>query len=146
MELIDDCLAQAGLTNAFSVIDEEDFLGAVDESDLYDALANGSFYRFLQSLMQPRTLPATYQKLADLGWTDDEIAKLVEGNVLHEASISLTYAINAGALSLEEYNEYASVPNQEISLLFYTDNAGGFLEWLQERMTVPKIDHAAFGG
>ncbi len=146
MDLIRDCLQRAGLQNAFAVLDQEDFLTAVDEAGVYDALANGSFYRFLQSLMQPRTLPATYQKLADLGWSDDEVAKLVEGGLIHEQPIALTYAINSGALSLGEFDQYATAPNQEIGIVFYTDAAGSFLEWLQERMTVPKIDHAAFGG
>ena len=146
MDLIDECLQQAGLTNAFSVLDQDDFMAAVDEAGIYDALANGSLHRFLQSLMQPATFPATYQKLADLGWSDDEVAKLVEAGVIKESPIALTFAINSGALSLSEYDQYASAPNQEIGIVFYTDGAASFLEWLQERMTVPKIDHAAFGG
>lgn len=146
MDLVKTCLEQAGLASAFGILDPEKFLGAIDDAGIYDALANQSFYLFLQSLMMPGTIPATYQKLADFGWSDDDIAKLFSGGVLKEEPVGLIYAINAGALSLSEYDQYADAPNQEIAVVFYTDGAGSFLEWIQEHMTVPKIDHAAFGG
>lgn len=144
MELISECLKKAGLTEAFRVISEESLLQAIDQADLYDSLANQSFYLFLQSLFRPGILPATFQKLHDFGWPDEEVAKLFAGNVLTEAPTTLINAINLGALSVEEMNTYGNVPNQEIEIIFYSEAAGAFLSWLQQNMTVPKITQDAF--
>jgi hypothetical protein len=144
MELIKDCLERAGLTKAFELISHDDFLGAVDNADCYDAMANGSFHRFLQSLLQPGLFPATWQKLANHGWADEEIGRLFEGKILVEEPATLVNAINNGALSLQEYNQYATAPNQEIKIIYYTDSADRFLTWLQSQMVVPYINDAAF--
>lgn len=144
MDLIRKCLEAAGLSKALGVVDHKEFLRAVDEAGVYDALANGSFHLFLKSLFHPGLLPATFQKLHDFGWSDEGISKLFSGHLLKEAPTTLINAINMGALSLEEHNEYANVPNQEIEIIFYSDEAGQFLAWIQENMTVPKISQDAF--
>lgn len=144
MELIKDCLERAGLTKAFELISHDDFLGAVDTADCYDAMANGSFHRFLQSLLQPGLFPATWQKLANYGWGDEEIGRLFEGKILVEEPATLVNAVNNGALSLQEYNQYANAPNQEIKIIYYTDSADRFLTWLQSHLVVPYISDAAF--
>lgn len=144
MKLIEDCLDRAGLTKAFELIANEDILAAADGAGCYDALANGSFYRLLQGFLQPGLFPATWQKLANHGWDDEEIGRLFEGKVLVEEPATLINAINNGALSLQEYNQYANAPNQEIRIIYYTENADQFLTWLQVHLVVPYINDAAF--
>ena len=145
-ELLQDAVVNAGLSNALSMIDPEEFLQQLDEAHAQDAVSNGSLFRFLQAITQLNTVPATWQKLATIGWTDDEVAGLVEGNLLEEGETTLISAINRGALSLNEYNEFAAYPNQEVEVFFYTEGAQKLIAWMQEYVTLPKISSGAYGG
>jgi len=143
-DLLNKAIQQAGVARAFEIVDLEEFLGEIDRADAYDALANGSFHRFLESIVQPYVIPATWQKLANLEWTDDEISGLVDGGLLTEAPATLIAAINMGALSKSEYDEFANYPNQEIEIFFYAKPAYILASWLQEKVTLPKISNDAF--
>ena len=145
-ELLQKSIHDAGVARAFEVVDLEGMLGEIDKADAYDSLANGSFHRFLESIVQPHIMPATWQKLANLGWTDDEIAGLVDGGLIVEAPATLVAAINMGALSKNEYDEFANYPNQEIEIFYYAKPAYVILSWLQGKVTLPKIDKEAFSG
>jgi hypothetical protein len=143
-ELLQDAIKRARLARAFEVVNLNDFLVEIDGADAYDALANGSFHRFLESIVLPHIMPATWQKLADLGWTDDEISGLIDGGLLTESATTLVSAVNLGALSRNEYDEFANYPNQEVELLFYAKPAYKLLSWLQGTLTLPKINKEAF--
>ncbi len=143
-QLLSDALEKAGLSNAFSVIELDALFQELERVDVQAALANESIYRFFQGIVQPRTLPATWQKLADLGWSDEEVSGLVDGNLLQEAPQTLVSVINAGALSLDEYNEFANYPNQEVRVFYYTPNAQQLISWLQGNVVLPKISQDAY--
>jgi hypothetical protein len=143
-DLLQQAIHQAGIARAFEVLDLDDFLGVIDQADVYDTLANGSFYRFLESIVQPSTFPATWQKLSDLDWSDDDIAGLVDGGLIVEAASTLIAAINMGALSRTEYDEFSNYPNQEVEIFFYAKPSYDILSWLQGKVTLPKISKDAF--
>ena len=143
-ELLQKAISDAGLARAFEVVNLEEFLGEIDRADAYDALANGSFYRFLESIVMVNVMPATWQKLADLGWSDDDIGGLIDGNILTEGPTTLVAAINLGALSRDEYDEFANYPNQEIQILYFAKAAYTIISWLQGTVTLPKISKDAF--
>jgi hypothetical protein len=121
-------------------------LAAVESAGLDASIQNGSFFRFLEASLRPYTIPATWQKLADLGWADDEVSGLVAGNVLVESPTTLVSAINLGALSIDEFNEFARYPNQEVEIFYYSAKVKRVLAFLREQMTLPKLGHDAFAG
>jgi len=143
-DLLKKAIRAAGIARAFEVLDPDDFLGAIDQANAYDSLANGSFHRFLESIIRPTIMPATWQKLADLGWSDDEIAGLVDGGLITEAPATLVSAINAGALSKNEYDEFANYPNQEVEIFYYDKPAYIINSWLQGKVMLPKINKDAY--
>ena len=143
-DLLKKAIHAAGLARAFEVVDLEEMLGEIDRANAYDSLANGSFHRFLESIVRPNIMPATWQKLADMGWSDDEIAGLVDGGLITEAPATLVSAINLGALSRDEYDEFANYPNQEVEIFYYAKPAYVILSWLQGKVILPKIDKDAF--
>lgn len=143
-ELVNEAIERAGLTKAFEVLDKHEFSGVINRAKAYDALANGSFYRFLESIIRPGAIPATWQKLANMGWSDDEITGLIDGNIIKEDPTTLMSVINSGALTTQEFNEFANYPNQEVDILYYTKNAKKILGWLQEHLAMPKIGNESF--
>lgn len=143
-DLLKRAIHDAGIARAFEVIDIEEMMATIDRADAYDSLANGSFHRFLESIVRPNILPATWQKLADLGWSDDEIAGLVDGGLITEAPATLIAAINVGALSKNEYDEFANFPNQEVEIFYYDKPAYVINSWLQGKVTLPKISSDAY--
>lgn len=143
-ELIKEAIEKAGLTKAFEVLDPREFGGVVDRAGAYDALANDSFHRFLESVIRPGTFPATWQKLANIGWTDDEITGLIDAKLIKEDPTTLMSVINSGALTTKEFNEFANYPNQEVDILYYTKDAKKILGWLQGHLAMPKIGNEAF--
>jgi hypothetical protein len=146
VELLRQAIEQAGLTKSFELIDLENFLSVVEATGIDDSLQNGSFSRFLEATLRPHALPATWQKLADLGWSDDEISGLVAGSILKESPTTLVSAINLGALSVDEFNEFARFPNQEVEIFYYAPRVKKVLAFLREHMTLPKIGLDAFAG
>jgi len=143
-QLLSDAIDKAGLSNAFSVVDLDALLEELENANVQDALANGSFHRFLQGIVQLNTIPATWQKLSDLGWSDEDIAGLVDGKLLEEEAETLVSVINSGALSLGEYNEFANYPNQEVRVFYYTPNARRLITWFQGKVVLPKISQEAY--
>lgn len=143
-ELLRDSIDKAGLSNAFSVVDLDALFEELEKADVHTALANDSIYRFFQGIIQLNTLPATWQKLSDLGWSDEEISGLVDGNLFVESPQTLVSVINSGALSLDEYNEFANYPNQEVRVFSYTPNAHQIISWLQGKVVLPKIGQDAY--
>jgi len=143
-ELLQEAIRKARLSRAFEVVNLDDFLAEIDGAGAYDALANESFYRFLESIVMSHIMPATWQKLADLGWSDDEISGLVDGGLITESPTTLVAAVNLGALSRNEYDEFANYPNQEVELLFFGKPAYKLISWLQGTLTLPKINKDAF--
>jgi len=135
---------KAGLRRALEGVDPSKLLRVVEKYKADDAIVDQSFYRFLESLVRPYTVPATWQKLADLGWSDDEVSSLLATNLLKMEPTTLKTAIGSGALSLDEYNEFSSYPNQEVDILYYGKNARAILAWLRKRVTLPKIAEEAF--
>jgi hypothetical protein len=146
VELLKQAIEQAGLTKSFELIDLDKFLSVIESVGIDDSIQNGSFYRFLEATLRPHVIPATWQKLADLGWSDDDIAGLVSGNILTESSATLVSAINLGALSVDEFNEFARFPNQEVEIFYYSNKVKKVLAFLREHMTLPKIGLDAFAG
>jgi len=143
-DLLKKAIHSAGVARAFEVIDLDDMLGAIDQANAYDSLANGSFHRFLESIVRPNIMPATWQKLADLGWSDDEIAGLVDGGLITEAPATLIAAINMGALSRDEYDEFANYPNQEVEIFYYDKPAYVINSWLQGKVMLPKVNSDSY--
>lgn len=109
-----------------------------------NAVANDSFHRFLEAIIIANVIPATWQKLADMGWDDGEIGDLVDAGLLMEDSTTLIAAINSGALSLREFNEFATYPNQEVEIFYFTPEAHDLVTWLQGQVTMPKIGKHAY--
>ena len=143
-DLLRKAIHDAGIARAFEVLDLEEMLGEIDRANAYDALANGSFYRYLESIVRPNVMPATWQKLADMGWSDDDVAGLVDGGLIVEGPATLVSAINLGALSRDEYDEFANYGNQEIEIFYYAKPAYMILSWLQGKVVLPKINKDAF--
>lgn len=135
---------QTGIHKALSVVDLQNLLSAVESVGVDAAVTNGSFYRFLESILRPYVIPATWQKLSDLGWSDDEIAGLVDSGILKEAPTTLVSAINLGALSVDEFNEFSGYPNQEVDIFYYSPRVKQLLAFLRERMTLPKLSPESF--
>lgn len=143
-DLLKRAIHDAGIARAFEVIDLDEMLGEIDRANAYDSLANGSFYRFLESIVRPNIFPATWQKLVDMGWSDDEVAGLVDGGLIVEAPATLVAAINVGALSRDEYDEFANYPNQEVEIFYYNKPAYIINSWLQGKVVLPKIHSDAY--
>ena len=143
-DLLRRAIHAAGLARAFEVLDLDDFLGEIDRANVYDALANGSFHRFLESIVRTNIMPATWQKLADMGWSDDDVAGLVDGGLITEAPATLISAINMGALSRDEYDEFANYPNQEVEIFYYAKPAYQLIASLQGKVMLPKVNKDAF--
>ena len=137
---------KAGIANAMSVIDLDAFTGIIDENKAEDAVDQGCFYRFLQSIIQRSTFPASWQKLSDLGWADDEVTCLVDSNLLEESATTLMATISSGALSINEFNEFAGYPNQEVNIFYFTENSQKIIAWLNDSLPVPKVDEDTFVG
>ena len=146
VEMLEREVARAGLTQAFEVIDMGAFFNAVESAGIEQSVQNGTFYRFLETILRPFTVPATWQKLADLGWADDDVSGLVAATVLTESSTTLVSAIHLGALSVDEFNEFARYPNQEVEIFYYSAKVKRLLAFLREQMTLPKISLDAFSG
>jgi hypothetical protein len=144
LELLKHEIDKTGLSQAFSVLDLNDLLGVIEETKVDASLVNESFYRLLESFMRPYYFPATWQKLADLGWSDDEISGLVDSGLLQESPTTLVSAINLGALSVDEFNEFSGYPNQEVDIFYYAARVKQILAFLREKMTLPRINADAF--
>lgn len=144
IDLLKKEIDQTGLTRAFDVLDLKEFVHAIEAAGIDESLTNGSFYRFLESVLRPYTVPATWQKLADLGWSDSEISGLVDSGILKESPTTLVSAINLGALSVDEFNEFSSYPNQEVDIFYYSNGIKKLLAFLREKMTLPKLSPDAF--
>lgn len=142
--LIRDEIDKSGLRRALEDVDTSKLLKVVEKHKADDTLVDQSFYRFLESLVRPATLPATWQKLADLGWADDEVSSLIATDLLKVVPTTLSTAIGSGALSLDEYNEFSSYPNQEVDIIYYGKNARAILAWLRKQIMLPKIAEEAF--
>lgn len=145
-EMLQREIERAGLAKSFSVLDLAHFFDVVEAAGIDESIHNGSFFRFLEASLQPYVIPATWQKLADLGWADDEVSGLVSGHVLVESPTTLVSAINLGALSLDEFNEFSYYPNQEVDIFYYSAKVKRVLAFLREHMTLPKIGLDAFAG
>lgn len=143
-DLLQQAVQRAGLENAFGVVDIDEFLDEIERVGAADAVANDGFHRFLEAIVTINVMPATWQKLADLGWDDGEIAALVDGGLIAEDGTTLISAINSGALSLREFNEFASYPNQEVEIFYFTPEAHDLVAWLQGQVTLPKIGKHAY--
>lgn len=144
LDLLKQQLDLAGVSRVFAALDLSAFLQVLEEADVDQSLVNGSFHRFLESLLRPYCIPATWQKLADLGWSDDEVAGLVDGNLLQESPISLLGAIGLGALSVAEYAEFSRFPNQEVDIFFYSSAVKQVLAWLNKKTRLPRVSEDAF--
>jgi len=143
-DLLQTAIKRAGLGNAFQMVDDMAFLEEIERVGVENALTNGSFHRFLEAVITANTIPATWQKLADLGWDDEEITGLLDGPLLTEAPTTLIAAINAGALAISEYNEFANYPNQEITIFYLTPEARQLVKWLQGKVTLPKMSNHTY--
>jgi hypothetical protein len=142
---LQQAIEQAGLRQSFELVDLDRLLSSIEAAEIETSLINGSFYRFLESLLQPRAIPATWQKLVDLGWSDDEVSGLVAGNILVESATTLIGAINLGALSVDEFNEFSRYPNQEVEIFYYAPSIKPVLATLQDSLPWPKLSLLAFG-
>lgn len=134
----------AGLSRVFAGLRLDHFLDILEDLALDDILMNGSGARFLESLLRPFIIPATWQKLVDLGWQDREIDGLVAGNVLIEVSTRLHQAIQAGALAVDEIDEFAQFPDQEVVIFYYTLKVKRVLDFLHHQLWLPQLSPAAF--
>jgi hypothetical protein len=146
VELLQREIERAGLTKSFKLIDLRKFFTVIEDAGIGESVQNGSFSRFLEASLRPYMIPATWQKLADLGWSDSEVSGLVSGNVLVESATTLVSAINLGALSIDEFNEFARYPNQEVEIFYYSNKVKWALVFLRENMTLPRIGLDAFVG
>ena len=143
-DLARKAIEKAGLENAFDVIDPGDLSEAFEKVRAQNALADDSAHRFLQSIVTTGVFPATWQKLANLGWADEEITSLIDNNLVTEAATTLVAAINSGALTLNEYDEFVNYPNQEVDILYYTKDAQEIIAFIAENVTLPKLNEEAF--
>ena len=78
MNELETAIDNAGLSNAFKVVDLEKFYEFLEKQGLDEAVSNGCFQKFLQGLVTAGTFPASWQKLSDLGWADDEVSCMVD--------------------------------------------------------------------
>ena len=143
-DLLQKAIQHAGLENAFQVVDPRAFMSEIERVGAESSVANDSIDRFLEAIITTSTIPATWQKLADLRWDDEEITGLIDGGLLVEDATTLIAAINSGALSIREYNEFANYPNQEVTLFYFTPEARDLVQWLQGQVTLPKIGSHAY--
>ena len=144
IDMLKNEIEKAGLRDGFNAVDTKLFLTVIEKVGADESITNGSFHRLLESLLKPFVFPATWQKLSEFGWADEEIAGLMEAKLVKEAPTTLTTAISLGALSIQEYDEYISYPNQEIDILYYTQQTQKILGWLNSKSTLPKISKDAF--
>ncbi len=142
--LLQQAIADAGLDNAFAVLDLSSLVAHIERAGAESSLHDGSFSKFLQAIVSLNTLPATWQKLADLDWNDEEISGLIASGLLAEGGSTLTSAVNAGALAIAEFNEFANFPNQEVTIFYYTKAAKGLAAWFQGKLAMPKISRNAY--
>ncbi len=143
-ELLQQAVDAAGLSNAFRVVDLEEFMAEISKVGAEGAVADDGFSRFLEAIISANIIPATWQKLADADWDDAEIAGLIDAGLLKEDSTTLIAAINSGALAVREFNEFANYPNQEITIFYFTPEAHDLVAWLQGQVTMPKIGNHAY--
>jgi hypothetical protein len=143
-DLLHKAVQKAGLDNAFSVVDLDEFLAEIERVGAEAVVDNDGFHRFLEAIVVINILPATWQKLADMGWDDGEIAALVDAGLIVEDGATLISAINSGALALREFNEFATYPNQEVEIFYFTPEAQDLVKWLQGQVTMPKIGKHAY--
>lgn len=144
LTMIKDEIDKSGLRIFLKEIDLEDFLDKIEELNVDDALTDGSLYRFLESIVKVGSVPATWQKLSEMGWTDDEISSLLAVDLLSTVPTTLKAAIGSGALSIDEFNEYGNYPNQEVDILYYGEPARNIYSWLMKQIAIPKIREESF--
>lgn len=144
MSELEIAVDNAGLTNAFKVVDLDSFSEFIEKEALDEAVSTGCFQKLLRGLIIYGTFPASWQKLSDLGWADDEVSCLVDNQLIDESPTTLVAAISSGALSIQEYDEFANYPNQEINVFYLSPKARKVVAWLNEKLTLPKISEDAF--
>jgi len=143
-DLLQEAIQRAGIGNAFRMVETPNFMEEIERVGAEASLANGTFHRFLEAIVTANTIPATWQKLADLGWDDEDVTGLLDGGLLMEAATTLVAAVNVGALSLREFNEFANYPNQEVTIFYLTPEARDLVKWLQGKVMMPKISGDAY--
>jgi len=144
MNELEIAIDNAGLTNAFKVVDLEEFYGFLESEGLDEAVSTGCFQKFLQTLVTTGTFPASWQKLSDIGWADDDVGCLVDHQLIDESPTTLVAAISSGALSIREYDEFVNYPNQEINVFYLGPKARKVIAWLNDKLTLPKVNETSF--
>ena len=144
MSELEIAVDNAGLSNAFKVVDLDKFAEFLEEQQLDEAVSTGCFQKFLQGLVVYGTFPASWQKLSDIGWADEDVSCLVDSQLIDESPTTLVAAISSGALSIREYDEFVNYPNQEINVFYLRPKARKVVAWLNEKLTLPKISEDAF--
>jgi len=144
LDMLKDEIDKAGLRTVMQHIDLEELLEEIENNGVDDALTDESLFRFIESLVRIGTIPATWQKLSELGWTDDEISSLLAVGILSTVPTTLKAAIGSGALSLDEFDEFGSYPNQEVDILYYGEPARNLYSWFTRQTSLPRIREDAF--
>jgi len=144
MSELEIAVDNAGLANAFKVVDLDKFSEFLESNDLDESVSTGCFQKFLQGLIIYGTFPASWQKLSDLGWSDEDVSCLVDSKLIEESPTTLVAAISSGALSIREYDEFVNYPNQEINVFYLSKKSRKVVAWLNEKLTLPKISEDAF--